>query len=292
MALNIENKRQFLIIAIAILFGVLATIGVAQYVTKSIEEETARLAYQFEEKQKIIDKRNREQMAALNQQLEQVRRENREAIQKATDALKKQQELLEKKKEEEKKPKPSLALRTPSGKRALTVQMPSLGAVGGLINPGDFVDVIADLSVPKTPEELDSPNATDTGSVTVMVFQNLQILAIDTNLEDMGMYDDQQKVATLKITFAVDPQEAGLMSFASRNGKLELALRSPREKTRRMTQASTWETLAEYILENQGTEITVPVKEEEPEAEEEAEEEVEEEDLEPTFRIFRGGREL
>lgn len=290
MALNFENKRQFLIIALAIAAGVLATIFTGQFITQSIEEETARLAYQFEEKQKIRTKRTQEQLAALDQQLQEVRRENREAIQKATDALKEQQKLLAQKKEEEKKPKPSLALRTPSGKRALTVQMPSLGAVGGLINPGDFVDVIANLSIPKNYEEVDSA-AAQKGNVTVMVFQNLQILAIDTNLEDIGMYDDQQKVPTLKITFAVDPQEAGLMSFASKNGKLELALRSPREKTRRMTQASTWETLAEYILENQGTEITVPEKPEEPEAEEE-EEVVEEEEIGPTFRIFRDGREL
>src|SRR5208283_1357158 len=42
----------------------------------------------------------------------------------------------------------SLPLKTPAGKRAVTVMIDSLEAVGGLLNAGDFVDVIAELNVP------------------------------------------------------------------------------------------------------------------------------------------------
>jgi Flp pilus assembly protein CpaB len=178
--------------------------------------------------------------------------------------------------------KPSLALRTPDGKRAITVMISSLEAVGGLINPGDFVDVIAHLNVPSGKKAMKE-------SVTAMIFQNLQVLAINTNLEEPGAYEFQQKENMLKVTFAVDPREAGLLSFAEMNGKLELALRSPNEKEHQMLPTATWTTLAEYILENNGADIQAsePNKEvEAPKVEEKAEE------AQPYIEIYRGGREL
>jgi Flp pilus assembly protein CpaB len=118
-----------------------------------------------------------------------------------------------------------------------------------------------------------------------MIFQDLQVLAVNTNLDDPGAYDDQQSSASLKITFAVDPQEAGLLAFANKNGSLELALRSPDEVARQKVKASTWKTLANYVLKNQGMNIqdpdgdavtttTKPV------------------DNKPSIQIFRGGKEL
>ena len=80
--------------------------------------------------------------------------------------------------------KPSLAIKTPVGKRAVTVMIDSLAAVGGLLNAGDFVDVIAELNVP-------SQDA-DRKTVTAMIFQGLQVLAINTNEDDPGAYDEQQ----------------------------------------------------------------------------------------------------
>ena len=126
----------------------------------------------------------------------------------------------------------------------------SLAAVGGLLNAGDFVDVIAQLNMPSQDP--------DKKTVTAMVFQNLQVLAVNTNLDDPGAYDEQQAASSLKVTFAVDPQEAGLLSFANKNGILELALRSPDENERKKVKASTWKTLADYVLKNQGLDIQDP----------------------------------
>ena len=42
----------------------------------------------------------------------------------------------------------AFSLRTPPGKRAVTLKINSLSAVGGLVNPGDFVDIIAHLELP------------------------------------------------------------------------------------------------------------------------------------------------
>jgi Flp pilus assembly protein CpaB len=116
-----------------------------------------------------------------------------------------------------------------------------------------------------------------------MIFQGLQVLAINTNEDDPGAYDDQQAVSSLKITFAVDPQEAGLLAFANKNGSLELALRSPDETEHQKVKADTWKTLADYVLKNQGLDIQNPDGEN-----------VNNKPVgsKPSIQIFRGGKEL
>jgi Flp pilus assembly protein CpaB len=147
--------------------------------------------------------------------------------------------------------------------------------VGGLLNPGDFVDVIAQLNTPSQDP--------DKKTVTAMIFQGLQVLAVNTNEDDPGAYDDQQAASTLKITVAVDPQEAGLLTFAGKNGNLELALRSPDDTNHEMVKASTWKTLADYVLKNQGLDI------QNPDGDNVNKEPV---DNKPSIQIFRGGKEL
>ena len=74
------------------------------------------------------------------------------------------------------------------------------------------------------------------------------------------------------------------MSFIQQNGKVQLALRSPSETQSYLLQASSWQTLSDYLLEKQGTTISAPKSKAtvEPAAEE----------VKPYIQIFRGGREL
>ena len=309
-----ENKKQILIIGGAVIAGIAAVVLTSNYVKNSIEGQTASLAEQYDAKQKgmasQIQQRSDQQMAALAQELERVKTEQTAAMQKQIAALQEtqrqeaqkqarqqaqqqaQQQALQQAQQQaqqaqqeqarmrqivqvQKVRKPSLALKTPVGKRAVTVMIDSLAAVGGLINAGDFVDVIAQLNVP-----FQEP---DKKTVTAMIFQGLQVLAINTNEDDPGAYDVQQAASSLKITFAVDPQEAGLLTFASKNGSLELALRSPEESEHQTVKADTWKTLAEYVLKNQGLDIKNPDGET-----------VNNKPVEnkTNVQIFRGGKEL
>ena len=237
-----------------------------------------------------ITQRSDQQMASLAQELERVKTEQAAAMQRQMVALQKaqeqaaaaalaaakaaaqQQQVVQIKKVR----KPSLALKTPIGKRAVTIMINSLSAVGGLLDAGDFVDVIAQLNVPSQ----DPSKKT----VTAMIFQGLQVLAINTNEgDDRGAYDDQQTAPSLKITVAVDPQEAGLLAFADKNGNLQLALRSPDDAEHHMVKASTWKTLADYVLKNQGLDI------QDPDGENANKQPV---DNKPSIQIFRGGKEL
>lgn len=248
---NLENKKQVVVLVAALGIGIFASAAVGNFVTMSIKEETTRLAIQYEKSQEEKERRHAEEMAGMKQQIVAMDANIKKAVEEAARAAAAQS----KRPVEDKGPKRknSLALRTPAGKRAITVKMNSLGAVGGLVNPGDFVDVIAHLSLPPVMKKGRETKAT----VTTMLFQGLQILAIDTNLDDAGLYEDQQRQDALKITFAVDPQEAGLLAFAEQNGSLELALRAPTEKGRQMLSTATWSALSDYILENNGADIEV-----------------------------------
>ena len=285
----IENRRQILLIVFAVAAGIMATVMTSSYVKNSIESRTTQLAEEYEAKQKEVVTQIRQdsdqKMAALGQELERVKTEQAEVIKKQMATL--QQQTGQKGSAERRRSKTSLAIKTPEGKRAVTVMIDSLSAVGGLLNAGDFVDIIAHLNVPvsgyiATSTEVKKKN---NNTVTAMIFQDLQVLAVNTNLDEPGYYDEQQTAPSLKVTFAVDPQEAGLLAFADINGKLELALRSPNEREHQMVKASTWKTLADYVLQNQGANIHAPDDSSEsdtkgPQAER------------PYIQIFKGGKEL
>jgi len=126
--------------------------------------------------------------------------------------------------------------------------------------------------------------------ITVL-FQNIQVLAVGTNYDPMGTippYEKQKNLKTLNVTFAVSPEEAGLLTFAQTHGSLQLTLRSPAEtQDRVMQQVASWDVLAEFVLERQGTVLRVPKKQVPKKVKPE-----ELKEIQPFIQIFRGGREL
>ncbi|MDP8265709.1 MAG: Flp pilus assembly protein CpaB [Candidatus Aceula meridiana] len=153
----------------------------------------------------------------------------------------------------------SLALRTPSNKRAITIQIQTLSAVGGLLNPGDYVDILAHLDIP-----LDLENPAQAFKTIVTLFQHVQILAIGTNVSQPSDFESHQKAGSLPITFAVDPQQAELLTFAEKNGKLQLILRSPEEDLSYQVEPANWGSLEKYLQETQGIDINAPAEPNQP----------------------------
>lgn len=285
----LDNKKQLLLIVVAVAVGLLATIMTAQYVSKTINDQAVQLKEEADARQKEtvakLSAQAEAQANALRQEIQNIRQEQQQALAKQMAAVQAQAAAQAQQAQKPvKQPKPSLAMRTPAGKRAVTVMVDSLAAVGGLLNAGDSVDVIAHLNVPSA----SALKTAEKKTVTAMIFQNLEVLAVNTNLDQPGMYDEQQASPSLKVTFAVDPQEAGLLSFADKNGNLELALRSNDEHDKQIVKASTWKTLADYVLTNQGANITVP----DDETSDKPSETTNEVDSKPTIQIFRGGKEL
>ncbi|MCD4780116.1 MAG: Flp pilus assembly protein CpaB [Candidatus Omnitrophica bacterium] len=288
--MNIENKKQFASISLAIGLGLVATFLTSHYVQSSIKGQAKDMAKDYQKKN-----------AALIGELELVKKQMRQVVAQQEDLRKKQeqQQMMVANLPSQpggpggKAPKKdpvvemnSFSVKTPPGKRALTIMIDSLSAVGGLISPGDFVDVLSHLEVPGR-----GVDTSETDTVTTILFQNIQVLAVGTNFQMAGkapQYEAQSKTRSLNITLALTPEEVGLMSFAQQNGQLQLSLRAPAEKETWNLQVASWESLADFVLEHQGTELMLP-KQKKPvitSIDEETEE------GKPFIQIFRGGREL
>ncbi|HLF18892.1 MAG TPA: Flp pilus assembly protein CpaB [Candidatus Omnitrophota bacterium] len=285
--MNIENKKQFATILLAVGLGLIAVLLTSQYVQNKVQQQTEFLAKDFQKKN-----------AVLINELEGMKKDFKRIEQDQAALAKAQQQLRVAQPQQAGAPvKPAVqmaafSVRTPPGKRALTISIDSLAAVGGLVNPGDFVDVLAHL---KIPENL-GDTASTTAQVTTVLFQNIQVLAVGTNFNPLGnepAYELQQKSRTLNVTLAVTPEEAGLLTFAQANGTFQLTLRAPAEESTQRIQVASWNTLAEFVKKRQGTDLVVP-KSKAPVAvvEKDITVEVEEEEPASNIQIFRGGREL
>lgn len=235
--MNLENKKQIAIILLAIGLGLISVVLTGNHIQKSIDKERDRISKDFNEKH----------IMPLHQQIKRLEQNIKKLASRPTVAPASRKE----KTPTSSIPKSSLALRTPAGKRAYVVRIDALSAVGGLINPGDFVDILAHLNMP-------DPETKKKEVLSTMVFQNIQILAVGTNLQAPGGYEQQQKARSLNITFALAPEEANLLSFIEKNGKVQLILRAPAETGIEIMQTASWAALADYVFEKQGTELVVP----------------------------------
>lgn len=287
--MNIENKRQFATILLAVGLGLVAAMLMSKVVSDKVDEQT-----------KIIAKEYQGRSAALVKEMDETKSTLKKLAQDHAALAKRVAEQPRTIVQQVSTPdKPSVqeaafSLRTPPGKRAITIMIDALSAVGGLVNPGDFVDIIAHLEFPDESAEGSRQPKKDQEKIITVLFQNIQVLAVGTNFNPSGEippYELQQKAKDLNVTLAVSPEEAGLLSFAEANGDLQLSLRSPAEtEDRVLQQVASWNALADFVLEHQGTELKVPMKKSTIAPEED--EDDDEEEAKPFIQIFRGGREL
>jgi len=143
-----------------------------------------------------------------------------------------------------------LAEGTPVGKRATTIAVDNIASVGGLVKPGDYVDVMALVPVPVATTEGKQVN-----QMAVMpLFQNVLVLAVGQDIGSIGSAAAVKKEAENRsanpplITLALDPQDANLIAFVQEQGKLRLTLRSPADSQMQATQPASWDTLFKYLM--------------------------------------------
>ncbi len=106
--------------------------------------------------------------------------------------------------------KPSLAFAIPADRRAITVPVNEVVGVAGFVQSGDRVDILSNLE--------DSDGA----AVTIVLLQNVPVLAIDQVME--SDLDAKPKLVTT-VTLAVTLKEAQRLALAEAQGALRLALR-------------------------------------------------------------------
>jgi pilus assembly protein CpaB len=115
-----------------------------------------------------------------------------------------------------------------NGMRAITIQADQSATFGGLVRPGDRVDVLMTLTRPSATPTLSA----EEDRVTIALLQNLLVLAAG---QDTGAI---QRAATTRpptqmndVTISATVEQSQLLAFAQQRGRLTLLLRHPDDIT-------------------------------------------------------------
>src|SRR6478752_6513134 len=111
----------------------------------------------------------------------------------------------------------------PPGLRAVSVRVTEVIGVAGYVLPGTRVDVVATVS----------PTGNGADMTAKVILTNVQVLAAGTKIERDT--DKGKPVAVSVVTLLVDPEESERLTLAATEGKIQLALRNPLDKTMPMT---------------------------------------------------------
>ncbi|MCL4502916.1 MAG: Flp pilus assembly protein CpaB [Deltaproteobacteria bacterium] len=103
-------------------------------------------------------------------------------------------------------------------KRAFTIRVDDVSGVAGFLHPGDKVDVLADVKVKGLDENF---------SKTIL--QNIKVLSTGQIWEQKGA--DAKPTVVNTVTLELNPHQSEVMNLASNEGKIRLVLRGRRNDT-------------------------------------------------------------
>jgi pilus assembly protein CpaB len=96
------------------------------------------------------------------------------------------------------------------GARAMSIKVDAVTAVGGLVTPGDFVDILL-------------TRGDDATLVTDTIMRKVKVLAVDQSSDELNEVPEIAATVTVEVT----PEEGQVLALAQRAGSLSLALRTP-----------------------------------------------------------------
>jgi len=195
MAIDLRSidKRKALFLTAAVVAGLIAAVLVNTYVEKTVKEQAL-----------VGAASGRQAVETLRQRIDTLEQESRVIVDQQRKLAMSQQRQQSAPGRQQASAQPPLSKKTPPGYRAITATVDKLYAVGGMVTPGDYVDIIVHLDVPMgqgTPDK----------KTTVTLFQNTLILAVGESLHE-GVKKDIRDGDTVPVTFALNPQEAELLT--------------------------------------------------------------------------------
>jgi pilus assembly protein CpaB len=103
----------------------------------------------------------------------------------------------------------------PEGYRAMTVKVDDAAGISGFIQPGALVDVVV---------VIDPKENSNQDPISKIVLQNIKVLA---NGQNMDKPKDEREAKTIKaVTLQVTPEQAEKLALAANEGKLQLVMRN------------------------------------------------------------------
>jgi pilus assembly protein CpaB len=108
----------------------------------------------------------------------------------------------------------------PDGMRAVSVRVNDVIGVAGYVLPGTKVDVLVSISPTNNSEQMTSK----------LILTNVTVLTAGTRIE-RDVEKDNKPISVSVVTLLVDPLQSEALTLASTEGKIQLALRNPLDKT-------------------------------------------------------------
>jgi pilus assembly protein CpaB len=215
-----RNKRFFIVLAGALLFGLLAAVSVSRYLssaqayTKNLNRvAVAKVAIPVGTK--IIP----EQLTVVNFPGESTPDGAFDDVQKL-DGRVAIMNIAAREPVIESRLAPigtagGLSAVIPEGYRAMTVKVDDVVGISGFIMPGTLVDIVVVISPSDT---------THQDPISKIVLQNIKVLANGQNIDQP---EDQREANSVKaVTLLVTPEQAEKLALASSEGKLQLVMRN------------------------------------------------------------------
>lgn len=138
----------------------------------------------------------------------------------------------------------SLSMKVPSGKRAITIPVDNISSVGGMVRPGDHVDVVG--MVPQPAVNAEGKQVMQ--MTTMPLFQDVLVLAVGQEFTSIPGTKKEEKAVSAVITLALSAQEANLIAFVQEQGRVRLILRSPGDTQVQRVAPASWDTLFRTVM--------------------------------------------
>src|ERR1700749_814031 len=116
----------------------------------------------------------------------------------------------------------------PEGYRAMTVKVDDVVGVAGFARPGALVDVVVVI-------EPSGARLNNQGPISKIVLSNIKVLAAGQNI-DQPKNDDREAQQAKAVTLQVTPEQAEKLALASSEGKLQLVMRNSIDQNDEQTQ--------------------------------------------------------
>jgi pilus assembly protein CpaB len=216
-----RNKRFFIVLVGALIFGVLAAVSVSKYLssaqgyTKNLSKiVTAKVAIPLGSK--IIP----EQLMVVQFPKESTPDGAFESAEKlagrvAIVNIAAREPITEARLAPE-GTMAGLSAVIPEGYRAMTVKVDDAAGISGFIMPGTLVDVVVVID-PREGSGMQDP-------ISKIVLQNIKVLANGTNIDKPK--DEREANSVKAVTLQVTPEQAEKLALASSEGKLQLVMRN------------------------------------------------------------------
>ena len=216
-----RNKRFFIVLVGALLFGVLAAVSVSRYLssaqayTKNMTKvAVAKVAIPVGTK--IIA----EQLTLVQLPKESTPDGTFDTVEKLTGRVV-VMNIAPREPVTESRLAPEgtaagLSAVIPEGYRAMTVKVDDAAGISGFIMPGALVDVVVVID-PRENSAMQDP-------ISKIVLQNIKVLANGQNIDKP---ENQREANSVKaVTLQVTPEQAEKLALASNEGKLQLVMRN------------------------------------------------------------------